>query len=277
MQYPTEVEIISAIDRYRQEVEQHNRRAFTRFVEHAESAGQNTAKSLEQISEARQRFLYRLLCFSRPERLPQSLCIDTPADVFTKWTQLVRAFELDGVRIGEDGETRAEQREVYKRGIMNGLQDTTTEYQDETGEDAELEFPQDFWSLMGVVDSLVGHGWPQYREEGQQIRFWDGLGEEEGEVEDRLVDPEDIAEQLEEWDVMAGWESGSGPETTCYILFCRSRDDERKGWAWRYVADMGQYGTEVFDNVVELLQWYETLHKPDLEDLDVWMRDIFKN
>ncbi|KAI5923969.1 hypothetical protein F4810DRAFT_666843 [Camillea tinctor] len=267
---PTEAEISAALTHYRERIVSHNREAFSRFIHIAETAEPNAPKSPAGLASGRLRFIRNLLGITRPElHQDPTERIDVPADVIRKWPELVRIFHLDGVHIGRDAEKRERDRAAYREGILNGLRDT------------DLEFPNDFWILMGHVDSLEGHGWPQYHEHGQQSRFWDGLGEFASEVEQRLVDPDEL--DLESWEVLAGWECGSGPETTSYVLYCRAEEEEEDednddtSWRWRYVADMGQNGVEVFDNVVELLQWYEELHVPDLDHLDWYTDKVFSD
>ncbi|KAI1661037.1 hypothetical protein F4813DRAFT_349310 [Daldinia decipiens] len=272
---PSEDEILSALAHYRASVLQHNHTAFQRFVQHVETAAlaaENASISPDHISEVCQQLFYDMLYISRREKLDPSLQINAPADVMTKWDAIVRAFALDGVIIGSDDNRRELLRRDYKNGIETELRRI----------DPELRFPVDFEVLMGQVDSLEGHGWPQYREEGQQVRFWDGLGESEEEAACRVFGPDGkLAEQFrfEDWETKAGWECGRGPETTCFVAYC-GQDETGKEWAWRYVADQGQYGTEVFDNVVELLQWYETLYMPRLDyyldGLKIQMRNSFE-
>ncbi|KAI0376691.1 hypothetical protein F5Y04DRAFT_265844 [Hypomontagnella monticulosa] len=276
---PTEAEISAALAHYRERIVSHNREAFTKFVHIAETAQPNAPKTPEGLAAARLRFIRDLFGISRPELHQDPIeRIDTPADVELKWPRLVRAFALDGVTIGQDDQKRESDRAAYREGILNGIR--SRHDGDSDVDTTHLEFPNDFWTLMGMVSSLEGHGWPQYREHGQQIRFWDGLGGSAAEMEQSVVDPETL--DLEGWEVLAGWECGQGPETTCYVLYCRAEEDEDgndddTSWGWRYVADMGQYGDEVFDNVVELLEWYEELHVPDLDHLDWYTNKVFSD
>ncbi|KAI4862296.1 hypothetical protein F4820DRAFT_27032 [Hypoxylon rubiginosum] len=269
---PTEDEILAALAHYRSIVLQNNNSAFVRFVRHAETAVGHPASTPESITAARQCFIYRLLYVSRPENLDPSLRIDAPTDVLTKWHALVPIFALDGSHVGADLDRRAQLRQAYKSGVELGLS------QVEGAE--ELAFPADFETLMRQVDSLEGNGWPQYREEGQQVRFWDGLGESEDEVADRVYGPDDGLAKLaglDDWEVTAGWQCGRGPEATCFVIYCRN-EVEGKDWGWRYVAQLGQYGEEIFEDVVGMLQWYETLYAPPLDHrFDVYLPDIFEN
>ncbi|KAI1214498.1 uncharacterized protein F4807DRAFT_130232 [Annulohypoxylon truncatum] len=254
---PSEDEILAALAHYRAAVLEHNRIALTHFVHHADTeqppAGSRLTAS--KIAEIRRKYMYNLLCVSRPENLDPSMQIEAPADVMTKWDAMVRAFGLDGVFASPNTEHRRELCATYKRCTEAEL----------CRIGADVEFPADFEFLMNQVDSLQGHGWPQYHEHGQQIRFWYGLDESEGDV---IGPDDDLGGQTglddDDWEVVAGWECGGGPETRCFVVYCR-QEQTGKEWRWRYVADMGQYGVEVFDNLVELLQWYETLHVPDLD------------
>ncbi|KAK8115364.1 hypothetical protein PG999_007433 [Apiospora kogelbergensis] len=280
---PTETQISVALAHYRERIVSHNREAFTKLVQMTETSRSNTPKSAEVMAAARLCFIRGLLGITRPE-LHQSPAerIECPADVRRKWPELVRIFALDGVTVGRDDAKREADRSAYRDGIMAGLRVL------DGGDAARLGFPDNLWSLMGLVDSLEGHGWPQYREHGQQVRFWNGLGASAVEVEERCVDPVEL--DLEGWEVLAGWECGSGLETICYVLYCRAEEDEvglsvseeeddggDTSWKWRYVADMGQNGMEVFDSIVELLKWYEELHVPDLEHLDWYTDKVFSD
>ncbi|TGJ87138.1 hypothetical protein E0Z10_g1570 [Xylaria hypoxylon] len=273
---PTDAEISAALARYRERIVSHNRKALTQIVQMAEAAQPRAPKTHEGMRKARLRFIRDVLGITRPE-LGQNPAerIDGLADVEAFWPELVRTLALDGVYITENNEQRERDRVAYREGVLTRLREQGD------GDAANLEFPDDFWTLMGLVDSLEGHGWPQWRDEGQQIRFWDGLGESVEEVAQRVVDVGDLDLDLE---CLAGWECGSGPETTCYVLYCRAGEDGgsdgggdtgNKSWQWRYVANMGQYGVEVLDNVVELLKWHEELNAPDLEQLDSYTNSVF--
>ncbi|GAD98118.1 hypothetical protein MGYG_05005 [Paecilomyces variotii No. 5] len=270
---PSQEEILAALGHYRDRIRQHNRVVFERFVQHAEAAKPQKPMGAHRISEARQKFMYNLLYVSRPEMLNPALRINEPADVLANWDDFVQTFGLDGVYIHRT-DHQEQLRAAYKSGIEAGLRRI----------ESDVGFPTDFDVLMGHVDSLNGHGWPKYRAEGQQVRFWDGTGESQDEVADRVYGGDDALLDktgLNYWDgpygwkVAAGWECGMGPETTCFVVYCQ-HEESGKEWAWRYVAERGQYGVDVFDNVVEMLQWYEILYMPPLDDrLDCFMSNIF--
>ncbi|KAK7927324.1 hypothetical protein PG985_004322 [Apiospora marii] len=280
---PTEAEILAALTRYRERVVQHNRDAFVKFVEMAETAQTTDPQTPDHLVAAgRLNFIYRLLNVSHPElHHDPNERIETPADILTKWTALVRIFNLDGVIDSKDGEMRERDRIEFKQSMMTELL-RVCDGDNGGGEDmADLQkFPNDFWILMSQVDSLIGHGWPQYHEEGQQVTLWHGLDYSQT----TLVDPDNL--ELYGWEVLTGWEIGNGPETACYVLYCRSEEgeegvyddgDKDTNWQWRYVIDGGQNGIEAFDNVVDLLEWYEELNLPDLEHLGWYTRQVFNN
>ena len=56
---------------------------------------------------------------------------------------------------------------------------------------------------------------------------------------------------------------------------CEKESDT--SWHWRYAIDMNQYSVEFFDDVMQLLAWYEECNVPDLENLsdhtDDWFDD----
>ncbi|KAI1457875.1 hypothetical protein F4805DRAFT_158259 [Annulohypoxylon moriforme] len=256
---PSEDEILAALAHYRAAVLESNRDAISYFVHFAETTqpAEGDKRSAEGIAKRRREFLHNLLYYSRSQKSDPSLSIDVPSDVMTKWDAMVPAFGLDGVYISPDSEHRRELCAAYKSGVEAGLRSVGV----------DLEFPADFEFLMGQVDCLVGNGWPQYREEGQQVCFWYGLEQNMGDISEYVIGPDDdparkTSLDFEEYECKAAWECGRGPEETCFVAYCRQEEDG-KDWAWRYVADLGQYGQEVFDNLVELLQWYETLLKPD--------------
>ncbi|KAI1090084.1 hypothetical protein F5B19DRAFT_464591 [Rostrohypoxylon terebratum] len=259
---PSEDEILAALKHYRAACLEHNSILFPHFIRHAETEQlpeeERDQWTTAEVAEARQSFMYRMLSVSRPSNLDPSLRVEVPADVMTKWDAMVVAFGLDGVFVTPDTEHRRELCAAYKSGVEAGLRRIG----------ADIDFPADFEFLMSQVDSLEGQGWPEYRGNDQQIRFWSGLGESETDVSDRVFGPDDdLGKETglddDNWEAAAAWECGRGPETRCFVAYCR-HEENGKEWRWRYVAERGQYGVDVFDNLVELLQWYETLYKPDL-------------
>jgi hypothetical protein len=46
---------------------------------------------------------------------------------------------------------------------------------------------------------------------------------------------------------------------TCYAAYSRPQEDRSQSWSWRYMAWLCPHGTEVFDNIVQVLDWYRSL------------------
>lgn len=277
MSQPTEAEILGALADYRKHVLEHNKKVFMQLVHEAETAEipEDLDDDEETVAEMRREFMYHQLCVSRPDSLapddPQR--INVPRDVLDRWDALAAIPELalDDTTVERDEAQRAVSREQYRAGIEAGLREMG-------GEAAALRFPTDFAILMEHVDSLDGPGWPLYRENGQQMRFWDGLGETEDAVAERVwTDLDGLKAKAGEksWDVLAAWECGMGPEATCFVVYYRDQEDQQKrDWRWRYVVQLGPT-VKVFDNVVELLGWYKTFWEPVLEDIDLISGRVF--
>lgn len=195
-----------------------------------------------------------------------------PRDVLDRWNDLVALPELalDGTSSGwgvddADADRRATLREQYRAGVEGGLQ--------QVGENAP-PFPADFATLMGLdILGLVGPGWPLFREQDQGLRFWDGLGETEEDVTERVwTDGDELKEKLVEdsWDVRVGWECGASADAACYIVYFRDPDSEdvgKRSWGWRYVISVDT-SLWAFDNVVQLLNFYKTFNEPALDRVD---------
>ncbi|TLD28536.1 hypothetical protein PspLS_03661 [Pyricularia sp. CBS 133598] len=278
---PTKEELSVALSRFRARVESHNREALTRLIRQAEEAQPNYDNPIgprtpEGASAGRLRYVRNLLGISdrrQNDGDDSRIRINSPSDVLLpqNWDALVRGFDLDGVRDVVNAAERERNRTAYRDGMLAAFDEVE---QDDEHEGA-LGFPKDLWHLAGMVDSLEGHGWPEYRERGRQIRAWEGVGDG---AADGLVD----GEALEElgWESRAAWECGRGPETICYVSFCRALNEEEYGegsggWRWRYLIDMGQNGVEVFNDLVQLLDWYGEVHVPDLEHLDRYTDEVF--
>ncbi|KAK8060153.1 hypothetical protein PG996_010083 [Apiospora saccharicola] len=242
-------------------VVQHSREAYAKLVELAgspESDAEEDDETPEDLAAERLPFFLKLFNISESEHeaMNPDHRINTSADILTKWPKLVRAFGLDGVTEEKTSEERERDRAAFKEGIMTGL-----EGRSDNELMAGLEFPGDFWVLMGQVDSLHGHGWPNYRAHEwrqQQTIFWSGIECSELGAKHSLVYPDELP--LSGWEVLGGWECGYGREnTTCYVLYCRREDglpcekESDTNWHWRYVVDINQNGVEFFDDVIELL------------------------
>lgn len=275
MSQPTESEVLDALADYQKHILEHNKKVFAQLVHEAETAEAPAHFTSETIAEIRREFMYNQLCVSRPDNLDTNdpRRINVPRDVLERWDDLVATPELalDGATVKRGEAQRAVSREQYRAGIEAGLRKME-------GEAAELQLPADFAILMDHVDSLDGPGWPLYRENGQQIRFWDGLGEMEDAVAERVwTDLDALKGKAGEksWDVLAGWECGAGPDATCFVIYFRDQGDQQRGdWRWRYVVQLGP-SIKVFDNVVELLGWYKTFNEPVLKNIDLVSGRVF--
>ncbi|KAI2472269.1 hypothetical protein F4781DRAFT_383982 [Annulohypoxylon bovei var. microspora] len=64
----------------------------------------------------------------------------------------------------------------------------------------------------------------------------------------------------EEYDVAGGWACGRG--------------NECQDWSWRYVAFLGQFGMEIFEDVVTLLNWYKKHGEPIEQDFTVIAEEV---
>ncbi|KAK8076878.1 hypothetical protein PG996_003048 [Apiospora saccharicola] len=52
-------------------------------------------------------------------------------------------------------------------------------------------------------------------------------------------------------------------------------EEERRGWSWRYVANLGQVGEEWLEDVVGLLDWYKSYGEPQEADWSVTAEEVF--
>ncbi|CAJ2513962.1 Uu.00g020810.m01.CDS01 [Anthostomella pinea] len=268
MSRPTEPEIVAAITSFRQHIVEHNKQIFAKIIHEAGTAEAPASWPEEVVARARRNFMLHQLCVSRPDALAADdpRRIREPRDVLNRWDDLVAIPELalDGTVVEHDEAQRAILREQYRAGIVAGLKQQ---------DDDTPPFPADFAVLMHHVDRLEGPGWPLWRENGQQVRFWDGLGEgEEAAVQRVWTDLDKLKTKAgeESWEVRAGWECGAGPDAYCFIIYFRdpdSDDKRRRSWAWRYVMRF-DVSVWAFENVVELLAWYTTWWEPTLEDAD---------
>lgn len=85
-------------------------------------------------------------------------------------------------------------------------------------------------------------------------------------------------ELRKEYEIAGGWVCGEkGKEVACYAVYGRPRGaGEDRDWSWYYVACLGQFGTQVFDNVVDLLEWYKSYGEPHEDEWSVSAEEIFQ-
>lgn len=201
------------------------------FVQLATTSGcpDDLQLSDEEITEARTDFIQRLLGKDG---------ISKPSDVQTRWNELVRLYNLDGVEINADSARR---------------------------------------TAWCEIDGLSGPGWTRYRENGQHIRCWELPRDLEGTKAKKLKDANAMQEAVNEpcWEFVARWECGIGPGTTCYVVHCRNQEESRD-WEWRYLCCMGEYPARFFEGVVDMLKWSQSENEPDLENLEHYAGDIWE-
>ncbi|KAK6953666.1 hypothetical protein Daesc_005971 [Daldinia eschscholtzii] len=280
--HPSEPGILAALSLYRTHIGTHNHRAFSAIIPDIEAADPDDPdlfESDEELEEARLEFTLRLVGYGHDTRPP----ITHPSDVLTHWEALAPQLALDGVSVYHDASWRNEMRDVYTRGVIRGLNERCSDSV------TAWEFPSDLAVVLQHVDSLEGPGWYKYREDHESVIFFEGWVRDGGAddlTEDIAVGRVRTAREIidrtvglgEEYEIVGGWACGEkGNEATCYAVYSRPRGTAgEQGWSWRYVACLGQFGTHVFENVVELLEWYKSYGEPREEDWGVSAEGVFQ-
>ncbi|KAF4423049.1 putative FAD binding domain-containing protein [Fusarium austroafricanum] len=182
---------------------------------------------------------------------------------------------LDGGSANPDTEWRNTQREEYKAGIMEGL--STLECP--TG---QWEFPPDLDIVMNHIDSLEGGGIRWLRQMDSFI-FWLGWGDLQGPRTQsyhagQIKTGTEIAKWYEiedEFDIAGGFKMGSGTKCWSHAFYSRPKNDESQGWFWRYGG--GAYAScgEVFENMVEVLDWYKNFGGLGERDIREMINGVF--
>lgn len=284
--------VFDALSSYREHIGSVNHRAFSAMIpkiEAVEPDDPDLCESIDEVDEARLDFTLSLVGAPPPPSGPgydphgpgTRPPLTRPLDVLTYWDDIAPQLALNGGAVHFDHAWRDEMRETYKRGIMRGLNERCGAVPGNTT--VAWEFPADLDIILKHFDSLEGPGWRKYRQErGMAVLFdgWirDGGGPGEMLTEERVGErvrtTQEIANDAswldENFEIAGGWACGlKGSETTCYAVYCRPKaeeEDEKRDWSWRYVACLGQFGTYVFQNVVEMLGWYETYAEPSEGD-----------
>ncbi|KAK8126963.1 uncharacterized protein PG998_002722 [Apiospora kogelbergensis] len=278
---PSEPEILAALASYREHIGSLTYHALSDLIPKIEAAEPDDPDDFTE-DEIRECLLEAVLCVvGENDVIPPITC---PTDVLTHWKSLAPQLALDGAAACHDTAWRDEMRAAYTRGVLRGLNERC---QSELV--AAWEFPADLAVVLQHVDSLEGNGWYRYREHNETVVFLEGWRSDAGLTSDgmeeiaagRVRTPAEIAEVAfifeEEYEIAGGWACGEkGNEASCYVAYSRPRDggEERK-WSWRYVASLGQYGEEFFEDVVGLLNWYKSYDEPRESDWDVFFLDIF--
>lgn len=265
--------VLGALASYRAYINGVNRRAMDVIIpriEAAEDEDENFETS-EEMEEARLEFVVDQLLGGNAE--PP---IQRPSDVVDNWDAIVRQVALDGGRVNPDSEWRAARREAYKTGVLEGLEHLECP-------DGQWALPADFEILMNEIDSLEGSGWWRTKNVLGGLIFWEGWGgyvgkETAEDIQQRVKDGRDILDRIvfeEDYDVAGGWELGYGNEAVCFAMYSRPRSDESQGWSWRYVAMLGGDGTEVFDDLAGVLDWYKGYNDPDDQDIHIVSEEVW--
>ncbi|KAK8133377.1 hypothetical protein PG984_005389 [Apiospora sp. TS-2023a] len=291
-----ESDILAALASYREHIGHLNHRALSAMVPAVQAAGLNDDEpgDDEPPTKARLDFILRVVGAGdggRDVRPPG--IITSPSDVLTHWATLAPQLSLDGASVYGDAAWRDEIRGRYVQGVLRGLNERCRSELVTTWE----EFPADLAVVLRQVDSLEGPGWHKWRYERESLVFLEGWVRDtsrqqtydpytEEEFAALVRTPEEIAqwttEFAEEYEIAGGWQcSETGNEATCYVVYSRARTDaaageeERRGWSWRYVASLGQYGEQWFEDMVGLLAWYKSYGEPREEDWSVTAEEVF--
>ncbi|KAI0833089.1 hypothetical protein F5Y06DRAFT_301349 [Hypoxylon sp. FL0890] len=169
--------------------------------------------------------------------------------------------------------------ELYWEDIEEGVDALPDVAERCSGLVATWEFPADLAVGLQHVDSLEGPGWHKYREEHESVIFfeeWVGLDDlTEESAAERVRAASEIIDQTvglwADYEIAGGRACGEkGNEVTCYAVYSRPRGaGEERNWSWRYVVCPEQFGTHVFENMAELLEWYKSYSEPREEDWSV--------
>lgn len=278
----SESAILDALSSYRDRIRSRNHRAFSVIIPEIEATVPENPDFFDsdgKLDDARLEFTLRLIGDGENAH-PQ---VTRPSDVLSHWENLAPQVALDGTSVDRDSSWRDEMRDIYTRGVRRGLNERCS------GLVPKWEFPADLAVILRHVDSLEGPGWHKYRQEHESVIFFQGwvrgarIGKLTEDVAAGLVRTADeiidrtVAIQ-EEYEIAGGWACGErGNEATCYAVYSRPKDASGdRNWSWRYVASLGQFGTQIFQDVVKLLEWYKSYGEPKEEYWGVTAEDVFQ-
>lgn len=212
----------------------------------------------ERINKTRIQWLREKLGYSGKEM------ISKPEDILIHWDRFAPLNGLDGAAMFfKDSAERAQSVDAYVRGLRDGLRALG-------GEAAKLDLPDDFLILLKHVDNLEGHMWQEAKQQDQQVMFFNGIDSYDGALA-QVQSPEDFkGDPIYAWgeedpypvyvDVTGGWVCGTAPEGGCAVIHGKQESDEEP--RWYYYINEGQHGIEVFENLVDLLKWYQEFNVP---------------
>ncbi|KAI1798624.1 hypothetical protein F4811DRAFT_566291 [Daldinia bambusicola] len=253
---PPEPIILDALSSYRTHIGSRNYRAFSAIIPDIEAADPEDPElfdSEEKVEECRLEFTLNVVGASHDTRPP----ITRPSDLLTHWDALAPQLALDGASVDRDASWRDEMRDAYKRGVLRGLNERYS---------GAWEFPSDLAIVLQHVDSLDGPGWYKYRDNHETVIFFEGWVRNRG-----------LGDLTEEIVLKRVRTAGEIIDGTVGLGDDRPRDaDREQRWSWRYVASLGQFGTHVFENIVELLEWYQSYQEVPEVDWGVSAEEVFQ-
>ncbi|KAK8875223.1 hypothetical protein PGQ11_005737 [Apiospora arundinis] len=144
--------------------------------------------------------------------------------------------------------------------------DNPDHFESKEKREARLDF------LLSVVGAERGGTSPPMTRPSDLLTHWESLAPQLA-LDGASVCPDSV------WrgEIAGGWACGDkGNEATCYVVYSRLRDGgeeeeevKEQSWSWRYVATLGQFGEEVFEDVIGMLEWYKSYDEPEEQDWEV--------
>ncbi|CAI0650769.1 unnamed protein product [Colletotrichum noveboracense] len=195
--------------------------------------------------------------------------VSEPNEVLTCYDELAPKIGADGTYVMHEGshEEREAKRREYLDEIEKNLKLKSREDVRET-----ISNPEDFRTLAGLVDGVLGYGIPFWRNTTQPA-FWWGCRRYLGSYASTVMTPEELEEYAglgSSWKIAGGWTPGTGPDANFGILYCRQCDED--AWQWRYTLCTAVDGEHIFETTPDFLAWYthfgEDDEVPDPKDLN---------
>ncbi|TKA32366.1 hypothetical protein B0A50_01472 [Salinomyces thailandicus] len=263
-------DVQKALEEYRKTVLASNQASLTWLVRRLEAMQPSEPMDDEEINERKLEVLQNYLGIDpEPEGLPD--LIQRPGDALEHMDSLTRIAGLDGVILLDEGATGSrDERIAHYLDVFNRAlnEHAVKEFQ------GRLSVPAEFRTMMQQVDAVLGAGLPCYRDLFQ-IAFYGGNSfPPDGGVNERVLQLEGDTDANyvlcldDDWEVAAGWITGSGLPGDCYALYCRS---VREGldWAWRYhVGARDQTNFEPTADLAAFLTLYARYEEPNERDLE---------
>ncbi|KAI1771873.1 hypothetical protein F4818DRAFT_193155 [Hypoxylon cercidicola] len=265
----SESDVLSALAAYREHIGGNNHRVMSALIPQIESVDMDEPDIFESPEEeegARLGYVSTLLGIPEGNTQPP---IERPSDVLEYWDVLAPQLALDGASVHPDPVYRTAKRKAYTSAVLRGLEPIECP----TG---TWTFPRDFEVVMQNVDTLEGPGWSLFREQGEHLIFWEGCKIDDKRMGKKCETGQEIMNNVGiKYDVAGGWACGYGNESVCYIMYSRLKGATDQDWSWRYVANLGQFGIEIFDDVKAVLGWYQGLVEPTESDFEITAEEVF--